>query len=645
MTVPSSELLQRAEEALESSKRQLRLYEAVLSTTPDLVYIFDLHHRFIYANKALLTLWGKTWDEAIGRNCLELGYEPWHAAMHDREIDQVVATKQPVRGEVPFTGAEGKRIYDYIFVPVISVDGTVEAVAGTTRDVTERQKIELALRESEEFNRTVLENSPDCVKIMDLEGRLERMNLPGICMMEIDDFTPFAGKDWGCLWPSEAQAEVAAAVQTARTGETVRFQNFCPTAKGTPKWWDVIITPIRDNEGGVFRLLAVSRDVTDGKATELQLAKAKAAAEDASKAKDNFLAALSHELRTPLNPVLLLALESERNEALPESVRADFATIRRNVELEARLIDDLLDLTRISQGKLRLTRQVLDAHELLRACVGFVQPDVEARGLQLTLSLEAANHWVNGDPVRLQQVFWNILRNAVKFTPEGGGVAICTVNTGGALVVEVVDTGIGIDAMELSKIFDAFQQGTEGNEFGGLGLGLAITKQLVEQHGGRITAESAGRGHGSTFRLEFPSAFPPAPRSGIAHPAQQGGTPAAPESLRILLVEDHEDTRETLSRLLVRRGHQVSPAGSLRAARALAASGEFDFVISDLGLPDGEGTEMMQAFAKSERRPVGIALTGYGMEDDVQRTLAAGFKAHLTKPVNMDELDRLLARR
>lgn len=493
-----------------------RLYEAVLSSTPDFVYIFDLDHRFIYANQALLTMWGRTWDEAIGRNCLELGYEPWHAAMHDREIEQAVATKQPVRGEVPFTGTNGRRIYDYIFVPVIGADGKVEAVAGTTRDVTERK---------------------------------------------------------------EAEQQVAAA---------------------------------------------------------------RIAAEAASRAKDDFLATLSHELRTPLNPVLLVAGEAERNPDLPASVRADFASIRRNIELEARLIDDLLDLTRIARGKLRLERQSLDAHELLRACVGFVQPDIEAHGLILTLALDATDYWVEADPVRLQQVFWNVLRNAVKFSLAGGDIIVRTANRDSQLLVEISDTGIGIAAADLPKIFDAFQQGGEGNAFGGLGLGLAITRALVEQHGGHIVAESAGRGLGATFRFEFPLAKLSAPRTASRDGNTGGNTSSKQTSWRILLVEDHEDTRETLSRLLVRRGHQVSPAGTIRAARALAASGEFDFVISDLGLPDGEGTELLTFFSESGRKPVGIAMTGFGMEEDIRRTLAAGFVAHLTKPINMADLDRIL---
>lgn len=510
-------LLRRAEEALELSHRRTRLYEAVLSSTPDFVYIFDLDHRFVYANQALLTMWGKTWEEAIGRTCLELGYEPWHAAMHDREIEQAVATKQPVRGEVPFTGTNGRRIYDYIFVPVFGADGNVEAVAGTTRDVTERKE------------------------------------------------------------------------------------------------------------------------------SEQQLAAAKAAAEAGSRAKDDFLAALSHELRTPLNPVLLVAGEAERNPDLPPAVRADFAAIRRNIELEARLIDDLLDLTRITRGKLRLERQVLDAHELLRACVGFVHPDIEAHGLQFTLGLKAVEHWVEADPVRLQQVFWNVLRNAVKFSMAGGDVSLRTTNREGRFVVEITDTGIGIAAADLPKIFEAFQQGSNGNSFGGLGLGLAITRALVEQHGGCITAESPGRGLGSTFRLEFPLAVSPASRASGQAGATGEKAPVRQTAKRILLVEDHEDTRETLARLLVRRGHQVSPAGTLRAARALAASGDFDVVISDLGLPDGEGTELLAYFANSGRKPLSIAMTGFGMEEDIQRTLAAGFVAHMTKPINMADLDRLLA--
>lgn len=513
---PSS-LLRRAEEALEISHRRTRLYEAVLSSTPDLIYIFDLDHRFIYANQALLTMWGKTWEESIGHTCLELGYEPWHAAMHDREIEQAVATKLPVRGEVPFTGTNGRRIYDYIFVPVFGTDGSVEAVAGTTRDVTERKE------------------------------------------------------------------------------------------------------------------------------AEQQLAAAKAAAEAASRAKDDFLAALSHELRTPLNPVLLVAGEAERNPDLPPAVRADFAAIRRNIELEARLIDDLLDLTRITRGKLRLERQVLDAHEILRACVGFVQPDIEAHGLQFTLGLNAAEHWVEADPVRLQQIFWNVLRNAVKFSVAGGDISLRTLNRNGQFTVEITDTGIGIAPADLPKIFDAFQQGANGNSFGGLGLGLAITRALVEQHGGHIIVESPGRGLGSTFRLEFPLVVSPAAQSGGKSGSVDNGTPAKQAGRRILLVEDHEDTRETLSRLLVRRGHQVSPAGSLRVARALAASGEFDVVISDLGLPDGEGTELMAYFADTGRQPLSIAMTGFGMEEDIQRTLAAGFVAHMTKPINMADLDRLLA--
>lgn len=516
MSSPSSTLLQRAEEALELSHRRTRLYEAVLSSTPDLVYIFDLDHRFVYANKALLAMWGKTWDEAIGRNCLELGYEPWHAEMHDREIEQAIATKQAVRGEVPFTGTNGRRFYDYIFVPVIGADGNVEAVAGTTRDITERKE------------------------------------------------------------------------------------------------------------------------------AEQQLAAAKAAAEAASRAKDDFLAALSHELRTPLNPVLLMAVEAERNADLPATVRADFAAIRRNIELEARLIDDLLDLTRITRGKLRLERQALNVHELLRACVGFVHPEIEAHGLRLTLALDAAEHWVEADHVRLQQVFWNVLRNSVKFSLAGGDVLVRTANRDNQLLIEISDTGIGIAAADLPKIFDAFQQGREGDALGGLGLGLAITRALVEQHGGRIVAESAGRGLGATFRLEFPLAKHSPSQVGVGAGNAGGMAPGRQTSRRILLVEDHEDTRETLSRLLVRRGHQVSPAGTIRAARALAASGEFDVVISDLGLPDGEGTEVLGVFSNAGRKPVSIAMTGFGMEEDIRRTLAAGFIAHLTKPINMADLDRLL---
>ncbi len=500
------------------SERRRRLYEAVMSGTPDLAYVFDLEHRFIYANAALLGMWGRSWEEAIGKNCIELGYEPWHAAMHDREIEQVVSTKQPIRGEVPFNGRQGRRIYDYIFIPVFGARGEVEAVAGTTRDVTERKQVEEVLR------------------------------------------------------------------------------------------------------------------------------KAKEDAEAANKAKDQFLSVLSHELRTPLMPVLTTVQALEMEPGLSETVRSGLQIIRRNVEMEARLIDDLLDLTRVSKGKLQLNIETTDVYRALRTALEICRPDIQAKRLNVAMDLTDGICPVRADPARLQQVLWNLISNAVKFTPDGGAITfrcrrIEVDGGGGRMQLEVSDTGVGIEPPALSRIFDAFEQGGQSvaRIFGGLGLGLAISKALVTLHGGTIAAHSAGKNTGATFTVELP----------MFHEAELGKprcdpppvvASAEPRDIRILLVDDHEDTNRAMQRLLQRLGYDVQTAHCVQAALSAADTDPpFDLLISDIGLPDGSGLELMEQLLK--RRPIkGIALSGFGMEEDVKKSKQAGFYEHLTKPINFKRL-------
>ncbi len=245
--------------------QQKRLYETVADNTEDLIYIFDLNYCFTFANRALLSMWGKTWEQAIGKQMEELGYEDWHARMHRDEIDQVVATKKSTRGEVSFPHATlGTRIYDYIFTPVLNQLGQVEAIAGTTRDITDLKSFTKKLEESETFNRTVLENSPDCVKIIDTDGRLQFMNVNGLCIMEIDDFGSIKNKPWQDLWGEENSELVTAAIAKALTGKTAQFQAFCPTAKGKTRWWDVMLSPVKESGSDhVQNIVSVSRDVTE----------------------------------------------------------------------------------------------------------------------------------------------------------------------------------------------------------------------------------------------------------------------------------------------------------------------------------------------------------------------------------------------
>lgn len=365
--------------------------------------------------------------------------------------------------------------------------------------------------------------------------------------------------------------------------------------------------------------------------------KALSEAERANHAKDRFLAMLSHELRTPLTPVLTSILEVESEEHISPEVRDSLQVIRRNVELEARLIDDLLDLTRISKGKLQLSLEYVDAHVLLRSALDICQSEIKNKKLRVETELDATKVNLRADPARLQQIFWNLIKNAVKFTPKRGQLTLRTSDeVDGRLRVSITDTGIGIDSETLPKVFNAFEQG-ERSGTGGLGLGLAITKALVETHGGQITAESAGEGRGATFTASFPLAEPASPAT-TRNVSLPGG---ARKSMRILLVEDHEDTNRSLTNLLRRRGYQVQSADSISSALECAANGSFDLLISDIGLPDGTGIELMERLG-TEHSLTGIALTGFGMEDDIRRSRDVGFSEHLVKPVDLNKLDAVI---
>ncbi len=369
------------------------------------------------------------------------------------------------------------------------------------------------------------------------------------------------------------------------------------------------------------------------------LVEAKERAEAASRAKDDFLAALSHELRTPLNPVLMAATALAGDPALPVEARGQLDMMRRNIELEARLIDDLLDISRINHGKLIITTATTDVHELLNHADEIVRSDGFGKTLSKALKLDAARHHTLADPARLQQVFWNLLRNAEKFTPRGGTITVSTRNDAdGKILISVADDGIGIRTEILAKIFNAFEQGdTSGqHHYGGLGLGLAISGAIVTAHGGLIRADSEGAGRGATFTVTLDTVAAPSP-SGEINSTQI--VPAS--SLALLIVEDHEASLMMLEHLLTLSGHRVTTASTVRDALHAYKAADFDAVISDLGLPDGSGFDLMTQI-QSIRPVPAIALSGYGMEEDQQGSKEAGFFAHLVKPVKLDDLKQVL---
>ena len=376
--------------------------------------------------------------------------------------------------------------------------------------------------------------------------------------------------------------------------------------------------------------------------------------EAANRAKDQFFAMLSHELRTPLTPVLAAAGSLEHDERIPQDIRDDLQMIRRNVAIQSRLIDDLLDVTRLGRGKFELVSEFLDVAKLLRETAAIVVADLDAKNQTLALDLHAAEGCtVYGDGPRLQQVFWNLLKNAIKFSPANGRIEIRARLAPGPerrIAVEVSDSGIGIQADNMERIFRPFEQIVEsgkqrGNE-GGLGLGLTIAKAIVELHQGRINVASEGLGKGATFTVELPLVTAP-----VTTPAKE--SPVHPRSvkpgangaaLRILLVEDHDDTSRILARLLRAAGYEVECSDTAASAYERFKSSEFNLVISDLGLPGENGNSLMRRLRELRPGLAGICLSGYGMEEDLRACREAGFAEHLTKPVDIQRLHAAIAR-
>ena len=454
-----------------------------------------------------------------------------------------------------------------------------------------------------------------------------------------EDVARVAGEVWGAVEGGSASFSVEYRARH-RAGHYVDI-------------WDKGLI-VRDAEGRAVRVVGSAIDISDRQRAQQELETAHREAQAANEAKDQFLATLSHELRTPLTPILAVISRLEEDPRFGGQ-SDELAMIRRNAELEARLIDDLLDLTRITRGKLELHRRKTDARQVVQHALATTERELVEKGLRLEVWLAAESHRVAADAARLTQVFWNLLSNAVKFTPAGGKVSVRSRLEPGPsgrreLVVEVRDSGIGIEPDVLPRIFDAFEQTGRRitRQFGGLGLGLAVSRAIVNLHGGRLTAASEGRARGAAFTVRLPlvASHEDMEETGIRfsrpRPDETGPEAGAQRPSRILLVEDHADTAEAMADLLRLSGHEVTIAGSvgeaLAAAEAAGNCSRFDLVLSDLGLPDGSGQDLMRELSRRHGLK-GIALSGYGMEDDVQRSREAGFAHHLTKPVDRQALE------
>ena len=493
-------------------ERLSRVHETILSTIDDFATVVDREGRFLYANRNLLSAWGKTPDEIIGKTRLELGYGQALHEKHLREIAQILDTGQPVRGETAFTGASGlPGIYDYIFTPVRGPNGEVESIIGISRDITERKRTEEALRQA-------------------------------------------------------------------------------------------------DHQ------------------------------------KNTFLARLAHELRNPLAPIRNAAQIFRSNPVAEPKLLWASEVIDRQVGHLSRLIDDLVDVSRISRNNLELRTQRIALQDVIRGAVEIGRPVVDQNHQELTVNLSAEPVYLHADLARLTQVVMNLLINAAKYTEPGGHIELIAALEGADAVIRVKDDGIGIDATVLPRLFDMFFQvdPTLERSQGGLGIGLSLVRSVVKLHGGTVTAHSAGTGKGSEFVVRVPAlsvAMPVAPPK-----VADNGVKAAPER-RVLVVDDNRDAAESLAVFLQLGGHSVHTAYDGVEAVEAAESFRPDIVLLDIGMPKLNGYEACRRIRDTAwgKDMTVIAQTGWGQDEDKRRTHEAGFDGHLVKPVDPVAVMKIVA--
>jgi PAS domain S-box-containing protein len=520
------------------------------------------------------------------------------------------------------------------------------------RELEQQRLTQAALRDSEALSRSVLNNTVDCVMVMTFDGCIVYMNPPGLAANDLDTFDQIDGKKWPELWPPEVRALVSQSVRDAAAGATCRFSGFCPTAKGVPKWWDVIVTPVYDAHNKADRLTATSRDITEQRQASEALLAAKSEVERQSRIKDEFLATLSHELRTPLQSVVGWTEVLRGGPQDEQEWQQGLDVIARNAHAQTRIIEDLLDMSRILAGKVRLDVQKVHLDSVLETALETVRPAAEAKGIRLNSVLDSHIQPIIGDPSRLQQVFWNLLSNAIKFTPRDGRVHLTLERVNSHLEVSISDTGSGIAPEFLPYVFDRFRQADASTtrRHGGLGLGLAIVKHLTELHGGTVKVKSAGAGKGSTFIVALPVALLQLDGAEEHRPPPQAPPPSEPEHLptvdlsgvSIIAVDDEEDARSLLDKILTRSGATVRTAGSAQAALALIRQRPPDILISDVGMPGEDGYSLIRAVralspAEGGRIPA-LALSAYTRKEDRIRSLSEGFQMHLSKPAEPLEL-------
>jgi PAS domain S-box-containing protein len=630
---------------LAESETRLR---GIVDTAVDGILTIDEVGTVEWVNPAALRIFGYTAPELLGNNVKMIMPEPYRGE-HDQYLDNYRRT-----GERKIIGVGREVVGLRKDGSTFPVDLAVSEVhlrdrrifTGVVRDVTERKRAEEALRESEARIKAIVDTAVDGIITIDERGTIEWLNVAALRTFGYSQ-DELIGRNVKLLMPEPYHSQHDGYLENYTRSGVKKIIGSGREVVGLRKDGSTFPMELAVSEvplGNRRLFTGIVRNITERKEVEEDLRRAKEAAEAANRAKDHFLAVVSHELRTPLNPILATASFLETSQHVSPELREHLASIRRNVEQEARIVDDLLNLTRLQRNKIELHYEAMDAHAAVRNALSQFQQEIDGKGIDLLIALRARQHYVWADPGRIQQVLSNLLSNAVKFTPEGGRITLRSSTTPhGKLRLEVSDTGIGIDSDVLPRLFSPFEQGesTRSRKYGGLGLGLVIARGIAELHGGSLTVSSEGRDRGATFALELSTVPQVEDSQPPPTPDRVGPQPAG--RFNILLVEDHADTLMIMSRVLKSLGFAVTTATTVAGALRAAASDSFDLLVSDIGLPDGSGLEIMRTVR--ERYGVrGIALSGFGQEEDVSRSREAGFSEHLVKPVNFQKLESVIRR-
>jgi len=609
----------------------------------------DTRHHYLFVNKAYAGRLGLHPEDCVGKHIREVAGEPAYESVR-RYIDEALEGRvAEFDAEIPYGGPCGSRWMHCIYAPVVGEQGKVGSFVAAVIDITEKkhaekeqQRLLQAVEAEKERLSLVLRSINDEVWFVDTQGQITLVNasalrefghanVPGV---EVDDLVRqlLILRADGSVRPSHEAPLSRALAGEVIVGEEEIIQT--PRA-GELRHREVYATPVRDHSGQIVGAVAVVRDITQHK-------RAQATLRDADRRKDEFIAILSHELRNPLAPIRTAAKIIAAPQLSPTQLQRAQAIIDRQVTHMALLLDDLLDIARITQGKLQLKKESVTLFDVVDAAVEAARPMIDGKNHHLAVSLPPEPIMLDADPLRLSQILSNLLTNAVKYSDAASHIEIAATVQDNTLNLSVTDDGIGIAPESLAGIFDMFSQveGMRGRSDGGLGIGLALVKGLTELHGGTIEAHSAGLGHGSEFIVRLPLS-PSYPVTSTRVTA-----PAAPFTRsRILIADDNCDAADSLSMLLELAGHEVRVAHHGRAAMSLAQAFRPDIALLDIGMPDLSGYEVAQAL---RREPWGqgiqlIALTGWGQEKDRQQALEAGFNHHLTKPIDPDQLGSFIA--